>query len=58
MKVIPGIEKIIISLTTEGEIEIAQTWAGADDSPTIVLPLQYVDFFVKAVEEVAKEAQG
>jgi hypothetical protein len=58
MKVIPGIEKIVISLTTEGEIEICQTWDGADDSPTIVIHPQYVDLFVKAIEEVAKEAQG
>lgn len=59
MKMVPGLEKITVSLNNDGEVEIVQTgWNGDDDSPAIVIPVQYVDFFLKAVEEVAKEAQG
>lgn len=59
MRVVPGLEKITITANVDGELEIVQTgWNGEDDSPAIVIPLPYVSLFIKALEEVAKEAQG
>jgi len=58
MRAVPGLEKINITLNTEGELEIAQAWSGCEDAAVIVIPLPYVDLFIQAVQEVAKETQG
>jgi hypothetical protein len=59
MKTVPGMEKITVTLNVDGEVEIVQTgWNGEDDSPAIVIPVAYLGFFIKALEEVAAEAQG